>query len=59
MAKSKNQLSELRIELDRIQKDKRSMESLVAVIDRSWSQVINEVYQIFIIKETKSICCFS
>ena len=54
MAKAKNQLSELRIEMDRVQKEKRSMESLVAVIDRSWSQVIGEIYKSFIIKETNS-----
>ena len=43
MAKAKSQLSELQIELDRVQKEKRYMESLVAVIDRSWSQVITEI----------------
>jgi hypothetical protein len=38
--KAKNQLSEVRKELDRVQKEKSSMESLVAVIDRSWNQVM-------------------
>jgi hypothetical protein len=45
MLRYKRQLSEARKELDMIRGKSREMESLVSIIQRAWSQVLQEISQ--------------